>query len=125
MEFLGDSSALLQTHVFLPDPFFLLLTRFNFRRAHVPSSDSAFLHQGVVPPQEPAIGAVFPKHSSIKLKRPIPAKPTLAYDSRPLHIVGMSCSADHLLGPKLLKCRSCIFPSHPICVNALEEFRSK
>src|SRR6267154_2867548 len=119
MEFLGNSCSLFEAHVFLPDPLFFLFTRFNFRCAHVPSSDSAFLHQGVVSPQEPAVDAVFSKLSCIKFKRVTPGKPTLACSSRPLHIVGMNCHADQLLGPKLLKCQTCIFPSHPICVYPL------
>src|SRR6266404_9182664 len=103
MEFLGDSSALFETRVFLTDPFFLLFTRFNFRRAHVPSSDSAFLYQRVVPPQEPAVDAVFSTRSCIKFKRLSRGNPPIVCGSHPLHIVGMNYPADHVQGPKLLK----------------------
>src|SRR6266403_4916778 len=119
MEFLGNSSAFLQTHVFLTDPFFLLFTPFNFRCAHVPSSDSAFLHQGVVSPQEPAVDAVFSKESCIEFKRLTPGKPMLACSSHPLHIVGMNYPADYVQGPKLLKCQTWVFASDTICVNHL------
>src|SRR6266576_6389180 len=111
MEFLGDSCSLFETHVFLPDPFFLLFTRFNFRRAHVPSSDSAFLYQGVVPPQEPAVDAVFSKESYIDFKRLTPGKPMLACSSHPLHIVGMNYLADHVhpRHPRpFLECQTCV-----------------
>src|SRR6266567_1909354 len=117
MEFVGNSSAFLQTHIFLPDPFFFLFTRFNFRRAHVPSSDSAFLYEGVVPPQEPAVDAVFSKQSCIEFKRLTPGKPMLTCSSHPLHVVGMNYPADHVQGPKLLKCQTCVFAGDPICVN--------
>src|SRR5258708_31306736 len=110
MEFVGNSSAFLQTHIFLPDPFFFLFTRFNFRRAHVPSSDSAFLYQGVVPPQEPAVDAVFSKESCIYLKPLTPGKPLLPCISPPLHIVGMNYPATriHPRPPRpSIYCQSC------------------
>src|SRR5262245_9512158 len=110
MEFLGDSSALFQTHVFLSNPFLFLFPRFNLRRAHVPSSDSAFLYQGVVPRQEPAVDTIFSMQSCIKVKRLSPCKPTLACGSYPLHVVGMNYPADHVQGPKLLKSQTCVFP---------------
>ncbi len=119
MEFLGNSSAFLQTHIFLPDPFFLLFTRFNFRRAQVPSSRSAFLYQRVVPRQEPAVDAVLSKQSCIEFKRLTLGKPTLACSSHPLHIVGMNYPADHVRGTKLLKCQTCVFAGDTICVNRL------
>src|SRR6266478_3289965 len=119
MEFLSNSSAFLQPHIFLPDPFFLLFTRFNFRRAHVPSSDSAFLCEGVVLHQEPAVDAVFSKQSCVEFKRLTPGKPMLARSSHPLHIVGMNYSSDHVQGPKLLKCQTCVFAGDTICVNRL------
>src|SRR5580704_12549238 len=109
MEFLGNSSAFLQTHVFLPDPFFLLFTRFNFRRGHVPSSRSAFLYQRVVPRQEPAVDAVFSKQSCIEFKRLIPGKPMLARSARPLQIVWMNYPADDVQAPELFKCHTCVF----------------
>src|SRR5260370_26521633 len=117
MEFLGNSSAFLQTHIFLPDPFFLLFTRFNFRRAQIPSSRPAFLYQRVVPRQEPAMDAVFSKQSCIEFKRPTPGKPMLACCSHHLHIVGMNYPADHVLGPKLLKCETCVFAGDTISLN--------
>src|SRR5215469_12233511 len=106
MEFLCNSSAFLQTHVFLPDPFFFLFTRFNFRRAHVPSSYSAFLYQGVVPRKEPTVDAIFAEQSRIELKRLSPAKPTLARGSHPLRISGINYPTDYVHGTKLLKCQT-------------------
>src|SRR5260221_12648891 len=87
MEFLGNSSAFLQTHIFLPDPFFLLFTRFDFRRGHVPSSRSAFLDEGVVARQEPAVDAVFSKQSYIQFKPLARCNPPVACGSHPLPIV--------------------------------------
>ena len=52
MEFMGNSSALLQTHVFLPDLLFLLFSRLNFRCARVPSSGTPLFDQRVVSEQE-------------------------------------------------------------------------
>src|SRR5258708_7667489 len=119
MEFLGNSSAFLQADIFLPDPFLLLFTRFNFRRAQVPSSRPASLYQRVVPRQEPAVDTVFSKQSCIEFKRLTPGKPMLASSSHPLHIVGMNYPADHVQGPKLLMCQSCVFAGDTICVNHL------
>src|SRR5260370_17287049 len=93
MEFMGNSSAFLQTHIFLPDPFFLLFTRFNFRRAQIPSSRPAFLYQRVVPRQEPAVDAVFSNQSCIEFKRLPPGKPMLACSSHRLPIVRLNYPA--------------------------------
>src|SRR5215472_17763608 len=119
MQFLCNSGAFLQTHVFLPDPFFFLFTRFDFRRAHVPSSHSAFLYQGVVPRQEPAVDAVFSEQSCIKLKRLSAGKPTLARGSHPFGIAGINYSTDYVNRTKLLECHTRVVAGHPICVYPL------
>jgi len=31
----------------------------------------------------------------------------------------MNCPADHVNRAKFLKCQTCIFPTHPVCVNEL------
>src|SRR5258706_8184287 len=119
MEFLGDASALFQAHVFLPDPRFLLFAGFNFSCRPEPSSGASLLDQGVVTKQEPPLNPILSKHSCLIFKCVNPRESTLPLGSYLLHVIGMNCPADHVARPKLLKCQTGIFPTHPVCVNEL------
>src|SRR5262245_59394064 len=96
MEFLGDSSALLQEHILPSDALLLLFTRFDFGRSRVPPSDSALFYQGVVTKQEPPIDAIFPAQPCLKLKRVAPRKCKLPRRLHLLGIVGMNYRANYV-----------------------------
>src|SRR5215469_10227686 len=117
MEFLGDASALLQAYVFIADPFFFLFTRFDFSRAHVPSSDAALFCQGVVTKQEPPVSAVCSKQSCFEFKRVLSGKSAVTYGSHPLQIVRMNYPGRDIQPPVVIKSMTRIFPRDPICVD--------